>query len=212
MKKSIILTAVLLLILGVFIAGCTSNTSSSSPSPAQTTTSQPSSVQTTASQLSTIDPSHMALTLSDVPTGFTMKMGTERTSSDVSQTALADGWKKGYYVEFDKTNTAIRDYEVLQQTISIYPINNLNQVMTEASTSLLKEANATITVEQLSDPKIGDSSKAFRIKSNILGMPVTKFSIYYVKKDVFEGLSMGGTSADYETLKQLANVSASKII
>jgi hypothetical protein len=153
----------------------------------------------------------MALALSDVPAGFTIKEGSEKTTSDMSQEALANGWKKGYDVEFQRMNTATQDYEILEQTISVYPISNLNQVMTEATTETLQKANATTTVEQLSDPKIGDSSKAFRIKTSYLGVPVTSFSIYFIKKDVYEGLVIGGTSADYETLKGLANVSASKI-
>ncbi len=200
MKKSIIFTGVLLLIIAVFVAGCTSN------SPASTATPVP-----TTPQLSTVDPSDMALALSDVPAGFTIKEGSEKTTSDMSQEALANGWKKGYDVEFQRMNTATQDYEILEQTISVYPISNLNQVMTEATTETLQKANATTTVEQLSDPKIGDSSKAFRIKTSYLGVPVTSFSIYFIKKDVYEGLVIGGTSADYETLKGLANVSASKI-
>ncbi|MGA9204120.1 hypothetical protein [Methanoregula sp.] len=76
---------------------------------------------------------------------------------------------------------------------------------------LLQTANATNTVEKLSDPSIGDSSAAFRTKTSIDGFPVTGFTIFFVKKDVFEALDLEGTSADYATLKNLANVSVSKI-
>jgi hypothetical protein len=200
MKKSIIFTGVLLLIIAVFVAGCTSN------SPASTATPVP-----TTPQLSTVDPSDMALTLSDVPAGFTIKEGSEKTSSDVSQEYIRDGWEKGYYVQFDRVNTATQDFEILEQTLSVYPIGHVNLVMTQASTEILQTANATNTVEKLSDPSIGDSSAAFRTKTSIDGFPVTGFTIFFVKKDVFEALDLEGTSADYATLKNLANVSASKI-
>ncbi len=200
MKKSIIFTGVLLLIIAVFVAGCTSN------SPASTTTPVP-----TTPQLSTVDPADMALTLSDVPTGFTIKEGSEKTSSDVSQEYIRDGWEKGYYVQFDRVNTATQDFEILEQTLSVYPIGHVNLVMTQASTEILQTANATNTVEKLSDPSIGDSSAAFRTKTSIDGFPVTGFTIFFVKKDVFEALDLEGTSADYATLKNLANVSVSKI-
>ena len=206
MKKRIILTVLSLLIVTIFIAGCTSNTSPSAPAP----------VQTTASQLSTIDPSDMALTLSDLPAGFTIKDGTELVASDMEKSAIANGWEKGYSVEFDRTNNGLRtgnlDIEMLQQSINVYPIANLNQVMTNSANEELQLANATVTVTQLPDPKIGDSSQAFRETIKVAGLQLTQFYISFIKKDVHENLYMGGTSADYETLKNLANVSASKII
>src|SRR5208337_1856034 len=205
MRKSIILTVAFLLILSIFIAGCTSISSTSIPTP----------VQTTAIQLSTIDPSEMALTLSDVPAGFTIKEGSERTSSDMSQEAHANGWEKGYYVQFERsstgTNTGVVDFEILEQTISVYPIDNVNQVLDERGPEILQTANTTFKVEQLSDPEIGDSSAAFRIKTSYSGVPINGFDIIFVKKDVYEEVASMGTSADYETLKNLANVSASKI-
>jgi len=204
MKKSIIFTGVLILIIAVFVAGCTSN------SPASTTTPLP-----TTARLSTVDPSDMALTLSDVPAGFSIVEGSEKTSSDVSQESLGKGWEKGYYVKFQKVNSAtgtgIPDMEIIEQTISVYPISNLPQVMTMVSTGILQEANATVTVDQLSNPNIGDVSQAWRIKTQLQGIQLTGFTISYHKKNVWEGLSMVGTSADYATLKNLANVSASKI-
>jgi len=204
MKKSIIFTGVLILIIAVFVAGCTSN------SPASTTTPLP-----TTARLSTVDPSDMALTLSDVPAGFSIVEGSEKTSSDVSQESLGKGWEKGYYVKFQKVNSAtgtgIPDMEIIEQTISVFPISNLPQVMTMVSTGILQEANATVTVDQLSNPNIGDVSQAWRIKTQLQGIQLTGFTISYHKKNVWEGLSMVGTSADYATLKNLANVSASKI-
>ena len=146
MRKNIILTLASLLILSIFLAGCTSN------SPTSTTTP----VQTTASQLSTIDPSDMALTLSDIPAGFTIKDGTELVASDMAKSAIENGWEKGYSVGFERTNNGLRtgilDSEMIQQSINVYPIANLNQVMTNSANEELQQANATVTVTQLPDP------------------------------------------------------------
>jgi hypothetical protein len=152
----------------------------------------------------------MALTLSDVPAGFTIKEGSEKTSSDMSPEALTLGWKKGYYVQFMRINNA-QDAESIEQTLSVFPIDNVNMLLTESDAKYMATSNATFPVERLSDPKIGDSSKAYRTKVTISGFPMTGFTILFVKKDVFESLDTIGTSADYATLKNLANVSASKI-
>lgn len=200
MKKCIIFIIGLSLILSsVFIAGCASNAPSTS-------------LPTFGSKLSTIEPIEMALKLSDLPSGFTIKEGTERTSSDVGQKAHANGWKKGYFVEFDRSGTGkTLETEMIMQDISVYPIDNVNQIMANAQSKILKEAYANETVEQLSDPKIGDSSQAFRVKKNIFGIPITSFVIYFAKGDVVETIIMTGTSADYATLNQLAKVAAAKI-
>jgi hypothetical protein len=215
MKRSIIFTIVMLLIITVLIAGCTSNSSSSAPSAVATSTT-PLPVQTTGSQLSTVDPSQMALTLSDVPAGFTLKEGTPLTSSDVSPTNIADGWIKGYEVEFQRTNngasTGVVDVEFIAQVITVYPIDNVNQVMTQTGTNMLQESNATVTVEQLPDPQIGDSSQAFKITGKTSsGTPMISFFITFSKDDVVETLAWAGTSADYSTLNNLANIAEAKI-
>ena len=66
-------------------------------------------------------------------------------------------------------------------------------------------------IEELSDPKIGDSSRAFRIKTTVQGIPVTMFVIQFIKKDVHEEISDGGLSSDFESLKNIAKTAAAKI-
>ncbi|MGB7788066.1 MAG: hypothetical protein WBL42_04820 [Methanoregula sp.] len=89
----------------------------------------------------------------------------------------------------------------------------MTNVLANAGYEILntEQANATVTVTQLPDPGIGDSSQAFMTITKSAGIQLTRIDIIFVKDDVFEDVVGGGTSADYETLKELATVAASKI-
>jgi len=201
-----------LIILLVCIVGCTSTAP-----PTSQITKSPSSLQATPTpnpenKLSTIEPSEMALQLSDVPPDFTIKERSERTRSDVDKSAIAMGWKKGYYVEFKQINVPTQDSVAIIQKISVYPLNNINQLLTQNKTDLNNiTAAKKVQVAQLSDPKIGDSSQAFWVRSTDPNTPYLGFVIGFVKKDVYELIAIGGTSANYQTLKDIANKAAAKI-
>ena len=67
----------------------------------------------------------------------------------------------------------------------------------------------TSVVEDLSDPKIGDQSQAFRI-TNTYDKSKT-YIIIFNKMDVLETFTMTGITTDYETLKELAKKAASNV-
>ena len=187
MRKNIILTLAFLVILSIFIGGCTSTT-----------------------QLSTIDPSIMALSSTEVPSGFTQLGGSSMTSSDIKQMEPSLGGEKGYYVNF----ISYGKLEVIHQTIIVYDlVDPMTKGLANAGYEILntEQANATVTVTQLPDPGMGDSSQAFMTITKSAGIQLTRIDIIFVKDDVFEDVVGGGTSADYETLKELATVAASKI-
>jgi hypothetical protein len=83
------------------------------------------------------------------------------------------------------------------------------QVIPSAVTEIKKPGEEKITVDELSDPNIGDSSMAFRFTKP--GIDTKEYLIIFVKKDVYEQLDMSGTVTDYESLKQLATIAAAKI-
>ena len=191
-----------LIIILVCIAGCSTTPSTTQITPTPT----PESI------LSTIDPSEMALQLSDMPDGFEIGERSERTRSDVSQGALDNGWKKGYYVFFQrKESKELKDIEYISQYISLYPIEKIDQPLISAKKSLIDSSNDSYLVEELSNPKIGNSSQAFRVKRTVLGQHATEFYIHFVKKDVYETFIDIGTSTDYENLKSIAKIAAAKI-
>ena len=85
---------IVLLVAVLITAGCVNN---------QNTVI--SSTPTSEIKLSTIEPSEMALQLSDVPDGFKIIERSEMTNSDVSYFGIDNGWKKGYFVRFERVDT-----------------------------------------------------------------------------------------------------------
>jgi len=219
---------VILLIIAVFSVGCVDNSPAVSTGPTlsptldvknigKTTTQPPAVTKTTSpitqyatstSLLSTIEPSEMALQLSDLPPGFTLKERSERVYSDVDSWAHNNGWKKGYIVSYQKVDLNALSGTVIDQRISIYPIGNISRV-TPQFVNDLKNKPEGISIDELSNPNIGDSSQAFRGVASSDGSKI--YFIVFYKKDVYESLSMTGKTTDYELLKDVAKIAAAKI-
>jgi hypothetical protein len=180
-----------LIILLVCIAGCTSTAPS-----------------TPEIKLSTIELSGMALQLDDLPENYQIKERSEQVRSDVVKSALDLGWKKGYIVKFVQVDSNNLEVTSIEQGISVYPIENRDKAF-----SLQKDESAkytaNITIDDLSNPNIGDQSQAYRITNKSDNSK--SYAIDFIKQDVFESLSMSGTFTDYETLKELAKTAAEKI-
>ncbi|MCX9014560.1 MAG: hypothetical protein OIN89_07180 [Candidatus Methanoperedens sp.] len=194
MKLNTQLFVIILLIIMVLLSGCTEQTS---------TTSETIKEQT-KTKLSSIEPSDLILQVSDLPSNFTIKERAERVKSDLDEDAKNLGWKKGYSVIFIKGET-IFDMTAISHSISIYPIDNISKVL-----DIPRKSNENRTYDELSNPNIGDKSKAFRVTENS-GFETRSYMIEFVKMDVYEYISIGGTSTDYELLKELAKKAEAKI-
>ena len=182
-----------LIILLVCIVGCISTTPS-----------------TPEIKLSTIEPSEMALQLADLPENYQIKERSEQVRSDVLKSALDLGWKKGYTVKFVQVDLNKLEVTSIEQGISVYPIENINKSLSlQRYESTKYTANNSYTIDDLSNPNIGDQSQAFRITNKLDNSK--SYAIDFIKQDVFESLRMSGTFTDYETLKELANTAAEKI-
>jgi len=100
----------------------------------------------------------------------------------------------------------------LRQTISLYPIQNMHRVFDLAKDEMVSPVNGgTGTIFELPLAKIGDQSIAYKRENTSVPYSSPVYTILFVKKDVFETLEMGGTTTDYETLKDLARIAADKI-
>ena len=153
----------------------------------------------------------MALQLSDVPANFPLLERSERTRSNVTQSELDLGWIKGYYVHFQRVDLVKREGEFIYQTIDVYPIENVNQILALTKKTPLENANESVQVDELSDPKIGDSSEAFRFRIIDSNIQIIGYGIIFTKKDVVESIVAAGTSADYQSLEDLVKKAAEKI-
>ena len=192
MTKWFIAFMVSLVIISVCIAGCSSN------APSEKTTTQ-----------SKVELSKMALQIGDLPENFVIKERSERTTSDVAKAALENGWKKGYGVTFSRVDVNQRVGTEITQDISIYPIEKISHMLPVIQAGYTQQWGNTSVVEDLSDPKIGDQSQAFRI-TNTYDKSKT-YIIIFNKMDVLETFTMTGITTDYETLKELVLKAAAKI-
>ena len=180
-----------LVIISVCIAGC----SSKAPSEHATTQSK-------------TELSKMALQLGDLPENFIIKERSERTTSDVAKAALENGWEKGYGVTFSRVDLNQRLGTEITQDISIYPIEKISHMLPVIQAGYTQQWGNTSVVEDLSDPKIGDQSQAFRITNTDKSRT---YIIIFNKMDVLETFTMTGITTDYETLKALALKAASNV-
>lgn len=196
MKGKIVLCVLAIVVIAsaLLFSGCleeeTPNTIASSP------------------KLTTKEPFELVLQLSDFPSNYTIIDRTERVKSDVSEEGLNLGWKKGYHVAYVRIGDILFDVTRIEQSISIYPIENISNVLT-----LPYESTENRTIDEYSKPNIGDDSRAFRItvKNELSDDEERYYMIEFIKLDVYESFYMGGTSTDYELLKDLAQKAESKI-
>jgi len=176
-----------------------------------TVTGKPSESQACEPPRTTIrEPSELALQLSDLPEGYQVVERGERLKSDVSRSGLNWGWRKGYHAVFlkqDKDNTLM--YTAIDQSNSIYPSENITAVVDNDDWI----ANMTnVTVEELSDPKIGDKSWAWRMRAKTQAS-YTVYRIDFVKYDYYSTFLMSGTTGvDHEHLKELARKVADRVV
>ena len=145
----------------------------------------------------------MVLQLSDFPEGWSLQQRSEKFSSDVDDQARSLGWIEGYIITYKRGDTLL-DITLIYQSMSRYPIENVTKLL---DLPILRPGE-NLTVDNLTDPRIGDKSRAWRTKDGY----VVSFHIEFVKRDIYEQLTIGGTSGiDYEFLKELAQKVESRI-
>ncbi|WML67738.1 MAG: hypothetical protein METHP_01292 [Methanoregula sp. SKADARSKE-2] len=168
-----------------------------------TLTPLPSTPAAKESTTATFSPADMALQLSDLPDDYFIR-DRSATSYD-QQTALNRdlGWRQGYFVSFYRMNIDRVDITGITQTLGIYAPENMNKVYSQAKSELLTIGNATELYE-IPFPVLGDRSIAIRKKGAENRHDVVTYSVIFTRKNVFEMISMTGTTTDSETLIDVA--------
>ncbi|MCX6682053.1 MAG: hypothetical protein NTY71_03590 [Methanoregula sp.] len=197
-----------MLICVLLTAGCSFLDWGSSPTQP---TSLPLSSPTPESKLSTIELSAMALQLSDLPDGYSIKERSDVSYAEISPMARDEGWKKGYFVSFYRMNVKNYDITGITQQISSYPPNRMTLIFDEVKNNLNTRADASISVTELPFPKTGDRTIALRSVDANDQYGIITYTVIFTKKDVLEQIEMRGTTTDYEVLKDSAQKAASKI-
>jgi len=206
-------TALILVILALFSAGCLENLFGEAPqkevTPIPTTVAVPTTavVPATAPTVQSTSPvisaSDLALQPSDLPSDYILQDRAVMASPDVSQIGRDTGWRQGYFVSYYRTD---RDNNVItrvRQSVSIFISDELNTFFLSEREDLKNQDVFPATRYEIPFPSVGDRSIAFRDANlSVAESPVT-YTVIFTKENVYEKITMSGNNTDYETLKQL---------
>jgi hypothetical protein len=198
-----ILTAVLI------SAGCLSAIFPYPAVPAPTPA--PTPIPATESPVATVPVSQMALQPSDMPAEYILKDRSDLTYLEMDQMSHDLGWRAGYTVTYYRMNQEKYDMTELRQVIDLYPLANMNNVFNIETGAITGQENGTTQIYELPCPNMGDRTFAYREHDTQSPLSITTYSIIFTNKDVYEELTMSGTTTDFETLKELARTAADKI-
>lgn len=125
--------------------------------------------------------------------------------------AIDHGWKRGYYVDYVKNGGNMSEDPIFEQVISVYTAENITLIVpdTIGNWKTWQAEDSNVTVEEISLPTIGDSSRAMKASNRSDNSRM--YMIAFVKYDVFEQLQTDGNETDFETLRQMAETAAGKI-
>jgi hypothetical protein len=204
--KNRLIALMLVVQMAIISAGCLA------PAAAPVTPAPQQPVITLAPQSTsaTISPGDMALQLADLPPDYLIKDRRVIAYSEVSQLTRDLGWQQGYAATFYRMNREKDDLTGIRQSISIYPPENMVKVYAIATEEHLADQKG-ITRFEIPFPATGDKSIAFlETRAGDL-QDFAVYTVIFKKKNVFETITMGGTTKDYETLKDVARKAAEKI-
>jgi len=198
---------VLVILALTFSVGCTTPYEGPAESPPP---SIPAVTPLPDSKSATVPASEMALVLTDIPAEYFVRDRSVMISPEVTQLTRDLGWTGGYFVLFERTGRIKNDRTQVRQALSIFPVENMNKVFTLEKTALSEGATAAGTMDEIPFPATGDRSIAYRATGTADPTQVT-YTVIFSKKNVFERITMTGTSTDYETLKGMVQKAAEKI-
>ncbi|MFA5346698.1 MAG: hypothetical protein WC294_01050 [Methanoregula sp.] len=199
---------VLLLIFFVYSAGC------SSPPPVQPTptpTPAPLVLPTPESKTATVPPSDMALQLSDMNSDYIIKDRSVMISPEVTQLTRDLGWRQGYFVQFYRLDKDKDDQTFVRQSVNIFPLDNMEKVFSTEKEDMKSRTDGSAAFYEIPFPTIGERNIAFRGSYANDPNDFVVYSVLFTKKNVYEKITMTGSTTDYETLKVIAQKAAEKI-
>ena len=164
----------------------------------------------TESPISTVSPSEMALQKSDLPEGYFLRDRSVIPYEEEPKINRDLGWRQGYRVEFYRMNLGVDDLTGITQTIGIYPLDNMNKLYSVEREALLQE-ESPIEKYEIPFPVIGDKSIAVRMTNPEDPYKVVTYTVLFENRNVFEKITMTGSTTDYEILKDIAKKASTQI-
>jgi len=193
------------LILAIFLlcsAGCLETLAGEPPQKAETPV--PTPVPTTETPRLPTQSSDMALQPADLPSDYILQDRTVMALPEVSSLALELGWQQGYYVSFYRRISNSDDITRIRQSVNIFSSDSINGVFLLEKEELKNQQVSPGTRYEIPFPAIGERSIAFRDTNPVDSERPVTYTVIFTKKNVYEKITMSGTSTDYETLKRLA--------
>jgi hypothetical protein len=178
--------------------------------PMPTPTPLPVITPTPEKQSVTISPSELALQLADLPPDYFLRDRSVIAYGEVPQINRDLGWRQGYFVSFYRMNLRNEDITGVTQTIGIYPLENIKNLYTIENDTLFSPDVSTQRYE-IPFPVVGDRSLAIRATNPRDPYKIVTYTVIFTRKNVFEKISMTGTTTDYETLKDVVMKAATRI-
>jgi len=186
-------------------AGCLSGVFGPAPSPGQPATVPPSLTPGTNATIA-----DLALQSSDLPSDYILRDRSMVGYGGISQLDHDLGWQQGYQVSYYRLDKKHNDMTDVSQLISTYTPDNINAVYRIKRDALIP-AGYNAGGYQVPFPIIGDQSVAWRETAGSSQDDIISYSVIFVKNNVFEQITMEGTTTDYEMLKTIAQTAAGRI-
>jgi len=193
------------LILAIFLlcsAGCLETLFGEPPQKAETPV-VPTPIPTTETPRLPIQSSDMALQPADLPSDYILQDRTVMALPEVSSLALELGWQQGYYVSFYRRISNTDDITRIRQSVNIFSSESINGVFLLEKEELKNQQVSPGTRYEIPFPAIGERSIAFRDTNPVDSERPVTYTVIFIRKNVYEKITMSGTNTDYETLKRL---------
>jgi len=195
-----------LILVSVVSTGCTSTLFGPAPQYHQQPAATPAvAVQTTPPAIS-----DLALTLSDLRGDYLLRDRSVVAYEQVGPVFRELSWQEGYEVSFYRMDRAKGDNTLVRQMISVFPADRVDTVYKVEEESMFAQPDGTTRYE-VPFPITGDESIAFRENDIRAPEQNVTYTLLFAKNNVYETITMSGTTTDYETLKDLALKAAGRI-
>jgi len=171
--------------------------------PYKTEPPAPAIVTTTETSRLPEQSSDMALQPADLPSDYILQDRSVMALPEVSSLARELGWQQGYYVSFYRRISNTDDITRIRQSINIFSNDNINGVFLLEKEELKDQHLTPGTRYEIPFPAVGERSIAFRDTNPVDAERPVTYTVIFTKKNVYEKITMSGTSTDYETLKRL---------
>lgn len=192
--------AKIMVIVLLFTAGCSDSLTGTTVQRTETTVPAAVPRDTVAAPEQSSD---MALHPEDLPSDYILQDRTVMALPEVSQLARELGWRQGYFVSFYRKNINTNDITRIRQSISIFSSESIDGVFLLEKEDLKNQQLSPGSRYEIPFPAVGKRSIAFRDTNPVDPERPVTYTVIFIKKNVFEKITMSGTNTDYETLKRL---------